>query len=126
MIMICRFFLISVIFVLFRGEPHIDFCKQDDSPTPCHLHHSQNFEKIDSFLKSVLNICILGDLIVGWGGWVKKWAGILHQIFRFNGVVNIWGRIHQNKSWYSLGPSQISKVDFFAEIIFGCKPLTFP
>ena len=95
-------------------------------PTPCHLHRSQNFDKIDSFLKPVLNICILGNLIVGWGGWViKEGAGILHQIFRFSGGVNIWGRIHQSKSWYSLGHSQTCKVDFLAEIVFGCKPLTF-
>ena len=75
---------------------------------------------------TVLNIIILGNLIVGCGGWViKEGAGILHQIFRFSGGVNIWGRIHQSKSWYSLGHSQTSKVDFLAEIVFGCKPLTF-
>ena len=32
--------------------------------------------------------------------------------------------IHQSKSWYCLGPSQKSKVYFFAEIFFGCKLLT--
>ena len=31
-------------------------------PTPCHMHDSQDFDKIDSFLKPVLNICILGNL----------------------------------------------------------------
>ena len=41
--------------------------RHNDSPPPthstrCHLRHSQNFDKIDSFLKSVLNICILGNL----------------------------------------------------------------
>ena len=47
---------------------------------------------------------------------------MLHQILRFNsGGFNIWDRIHQNKSWYSSGPSQTSKVDFFAEIVFGCN-----
>ena len=96
------------------------------SHTPCHLRRSQNFDEIDSFLKPVLNICILGNLIIGWGGWViKEGAGILNQIFRFSLGVNVWGRIHQSKSWYSLGPSQTSKVDFSAEIIFDCKPLTF-
>ena len=39
--------------------------------------------------------------------------------------VNIFRRIHESKIWYSLGPSQTSKVDFFAEILFGCKSLTF-
>ena len=37
--------------------------KQDAPPpplTPYHIPHSQNFEKIDTFLKSVLNICIPG------------------------------------------------------------------
>ena len=43
-------------------------------------------------------------------------TGIEHQIFRFSGGINIW---------YSLGPSQTPKVDFFAEILFDCKPLTF-
>ena len=49
-------------------------------------------------------------------------AGILHQTFRFSGGVNIWGRIHQSRSWYFLGPSQISNGIFFAEIVFSCKP----
>ena len=67
--------------------------------------HSQNFDKIDSFLKSVLNICILGNLIVGWGVQViKDVVGIVHQIYWFGEVVNVWGsRIHQSKSWYYLG-----------------------
>ena len=54
----------------------------------------------------------------------KRGTCILHQIFKFSGGVNIWGRVHQSKTWYSLGPSQTSKVDFFAEIVFGCKSLT--
>ena len=44
--------------------------------------HSQNFDKIDSFLKSVLNILILRNLIVGWReGIIKEEPGILHQIY---------------------------------------------
>ena len=110
-----------------RGESHIDFRTQRRwPPSPCHLCHSQNFDKIDTFLKLVLNVCIIGNLVVRWGGWAtKEGDGILHQIFRFSGGVNIWDRIRQSNSWYSLGPSQTSKVDFFAEIFFGCKPLTF-
>ena len=34
-------------------------------------------------------------------------------------------RIHQNKIWYYLGPIQFSKVELFAKIVFGYKPLTF-
>ena len=49
----------------------------------------------------------------------KEGANILHQIFRFSGGVDISCRINQSKSWYSLEPSQTSKVDFFAEIVFG-------
>ena len=50
---------------------------------PCQMRHFQNFDKIDSFLKLVLNIHILNNLIVGWGeGFIKKGAGILHQIYR--------------------------------------------
>ena len=91
------------------------------------MRHSQNFDKIDSFLKPVLNIFILGNYIVGWEkGVIKERAGILHQIYRFRGGVNSWGsRIHQTKSWYFLGPFQTSKVELFAEIVFGYKPLTF-
>ena len=91
------------------------------------MRHSQNFDKINSLLKLVLNICILGNLIVGWGERViKEGVGILHQIYRFGGGVNIWGSgIPESKSWYYLGPSQTSKVEFFAEIVFGYKPLTF-
>ena len=51
-------------------------------------------------------------------------AGFLYQIFRFSGGVNIRGMIRQSKSWHYLGPSRRSKVDFFAEIVFGYKPLT--
>ena len=46
------------------------------------MRHSQNFDKIDSFLKSALNICILGNKPVGWGERViKEGVVILHQIF---------------------------------------------
>ena len=123
-------------FLILRSESHIDFCTQGvimtqtrwppPFPSPCHLRHSQNFDKIDSFLKPVLNICTLSNSIAGWGGWViKEGAGILDQVFRFSGGVNIWGRTHQSKNWYSLGSSQTSKVEFFVDIVFGCKPFTF-
>ena len=118
-----------------RGEPHIDFCTQCvimtqrrwPSPTPCYMSHSQNFDKIDSFLKSVLYICILGNSIVEWGERVfKEGIGILHQIHRLSGGVNISGStIHQSKSWYCLGSSQTSKVEFLEEIVFGWKSQTF-
>ena len=107
---------------------HIDFRKQCVIMTQtrwtqpsCHMHHSQNFDKTDSFLKSVLNISILSNLIVGRGERViKEGVGILHQIYRFSGGVNIWqSRIHQSKSWYYLVPSQTSKLEIFTEIVFG-------
>ena len=95
-------------------------------PTPCYLRYSQNFDKIDSFLKPFLTFYVLGNLIVEWGGWfIKEGTGILPQILRFSGGVNIWGGIYQIKSWYSLVPCQASKVNFFAEIVFGCKLLTY-
>ena len=54
------------------------------SPTPTHLRHSQSFDKIDSFVKPVLNILILCNLIEGWDeGVIKEVVGILHQIYRF-------------------------------------------
>ena len=57
-------------------------------PSRSHMHHSQSFDKIDSFLKPVLNMLILRNLILGWGGAViKEGAGILHQIYRVRGGV---------------------------------------
>ena len=56
------------------------------------MRHFQNFDKIDNFLKPVLNILILGNLIVGWGeGVIKEGAGIVHEIYRLKGVLIVWG-----------------------------------
>ena len=56
------------------------------------MRHSQNFDKINSFLKSVLNILILRKLIVGWSErLLKRGGGILHQIYRFRGGVKCLG-----------------------------------
>ena len=51
------------------------------------MRHYQSFDKIDSFLKPVLNILILWNLIVGWGkGVIKEGAGIktidLEEVFK--------------------------------------------
>ena len=52
------------------------------------MRRSKSFEKIEGFLKSVLNVLILCNLIVGWGeGVIKEGVGILHQIYRFRGGV---------------------------------------
>ena len=52
------------------------------------MRHSQSFDKIDSFLKPVLNILILCNLIVGRGqGVIKEEPGVLHQIYGFRGGV---------------------------------------
>ena len=57
-------------------------------PTPSHMRHSQSFDKINGFLKPVLNILILCNVIVGCGeGVIKEEAGILHQILGFRGGV---------------------------------------
>ena len=90
------------------------------------MSHPQTFDKIDSFLKPCFKYFYSRFLILGWGeGFMKEGAGILHQIYRFTGGVNSWGsRIHQSKSWYYLGPSQTSKMEFFWEIVFSYKPLT--
>ena len=117
-----------------RGEPHIGFHWQCVimtqtrwPPTPCHIRPSQNIHKIDSFLKHVLNICIIGNLFVGRGEWViKEGASILHQIDRFSGGVNINGsRVHQSKSWYYLGPFRTSKVGTFCGNCFRLYAFNF-
>ena len=68
--------------------------------SPLHIRHSQNIVKINSFLKIVLNICIIGNLVVGWGEWViKKGAGIwiksidLVEVLIFAGVQFIKVRV---------------------------------
>ena len=79
----------------FRLGLHIEFCthcvittQTRRPPTPSHMRHSQSFDKVDSFLKPVLKILILCNLIVGWGeGVIKEGAGIFHQIYRFRGTV---------------------------------------
>ena len=71
---------------------------QTRRPPLSHLYHSQSFDKIDSFLKPVLNILILCNLIVGWGeGVIKEGAGILHQVYRFRGSVKSWGEYDSSK-----------------------------
>ena len=90
---------------------HNDASKMTPHPLP--IASFPEFRHNRYFSKAYLDICILSNLIVERGGWViKKGAGVLHQIFRFSGGVNIWGRIHKSKSWYSSEPSQASKVDF--------------
>ena len=62
-------------FVSWWGMSHIDFRTQciimtqsrwPTTTTSCHMHHSQNLDKIDSFLKPILNI-ICCNVIVQWG-----------------------------------------------------------
>ena len=59
------------------------------SPLPqSQMRHSPSFDKSDSFLKPVLNILILWNLIVGWGdGVIKEGPSILHQSYTFRGGV---------------------------------------
>ena len=68
-------------------------------PTLSHINHFQNFDKIDSFLQSILNILILCNLIVGWDDRViKEGAGILQQIYRFRGgAFKSWGEYDSSK-----------------------------
>ena len=70
-------------------------CRNDANkmtPHPFNLRHSPNFDIIDSFLMPNLDLCILGNLIVGWGRWViKEGSGFLHQIFRFSVEVLMFG-----------------------------------
>ena len=82
------------------------------------MRHPQNFDKIDSFLKPVLNIFILRNLNVWLGGRLLK-RGLVFCILSTDlGEVLIVGRstIHEAKSWYYLGPFQTFKVETFAKI----------
>ena len=84
----------------------------------CYLCLSENFCKFDSFLKSLLNIFILRNSIVGW----RRRLVSCTKSIDLGKVLKVGGRmIHQSKSWYYFGPFQTSEVDFFC----GYKPLTF-
>ena len=107
-----------------RGESNIiesdasSWRKQDDPSTPCHIRHSQNFDKIDSFLNPVLNIFILRNLIVWLGGRLLK-RGLVFCILSIDleeGLIVGRSTIHEAKSWYYLGPFQTFKVEIFAKI----------
>ena len=79
------------------------------------MRHSWNFDKIESFLKPVFKTFILHNLIIGWEQDVAK-RGLVFCIKSIDlGEVFEDNLIHQNKTWYYLGPFQISKV----------KPLLF-
>ena len=122
--------------VSFSAESYINFCTQcaimtqtrRPPSTPSHLGHSQSFDKIDSFLKSVLNILILCHLIVGWGvGVIKEGDGVFVSNLQIQRRCLKVGEsiIHQSKCWYYLGPFQTLKAELFAKIVFGYKPLNF-
>ena len=55
------------------------------------MRDSQIFGNIDSFLKPVLNIFILRNLVLGLEVVIKEKAGIFHQVYRFWRAVNSWG-----------------------------------
>ena len=56
------------------------------------MRHSKNFDKIDSFLKPILNVIVFCNVIAGRGeGIIKEGTGILHQIYRVRGGVKSWG-----------------------------------
>ena len=56
--------------------------------TSSHMRDCQSFEKIDNFLKPVLDILILCNLVAGLcEGVIKEGAGILYQTYRFRGGV---------------------------------------
>ena len=94
------------------------------TPTPFHMHHSQNFDKINTFLKPVLNIFIFYILRVQLRRGLSK-RELLFCIKSIDtGDVLIFGRrrIHQSKNWYYLG--HLRSMFFFAKIFFSCQLLT--
>ena len=62
--------IVKVIKVLVQlGASHIPIFvrnEHNDHPTPFHMRHSQNFGRINSFVKPVFKIFILGNLIIEW------------------------------------------------------------
>ena len=62
-----------------RGDSNIDFRRQyvimtqtRQSLIPWYMLYSQVFNKINSFLKPVLDIFIFRNFIVGWGMWLLR------------------------------------------------------
>ena len=91
----------------FRGDANIHFRTQCVimtqirwPPTPCHLCHSQNFDKIDSFLKPILNIFILRNSIVEWRrGLLKRGLASCIKSVNLRKVLIVGGsRVHQSES----------------------------
>ena len=78
------------------------------------MRHSQNFNKIDSFLKPVLNIIVLRNVIAGWGERVviKERAGIdLEKLLKVGE-----SSIYQSQSWYYLGPFETLRWSFLRKL----------
>ena len=75
------------------------------------MRHSKNLDKIDSFLKPVLNVIIFHNLIVGWvTGLLKR--GLVLPIKSLD-LCCRRNMIHQSKSWHYLGPFQKSRMELF-------------
>ena len=97
-----------------RGESHrfsYAVCYNDANkmtPCPCHIRHSQNFDKIYSFLKPDLDIFILHNFILWWGrGLLKKGLVFCIRSIDLGKILIVRGSsIHQSKSQYYLGPLQ--------------------
>ena len=77
-------------------------CNNDASKIP--MRHSQNFDRIDSFLKPDLDIFILHNFIVGWGrGLLKKGLVFCIKSIDLGEILVRGSSIHKSKSWYYLG-----------------------
>ena len=121
-------------FRLIRDESNFDFRTQCVIMTqtrwlpPCHIRHSKNFDRIDGFLKPYLDIFILFNLVVGWWGrgLLKKGLVFCIKSIDLGEMLIVTGSsILKSKSWYYLEPFQTHKVELFANIVFGYKPITF-
>ena len=65
------------------------------------MRHSQNFDRIDGFLKPDFDIFIFRNLIVGWGRWLLK-KGLLFCIRSVDSgemVIVRGSSIHKSKSY---------------------------
>ena len=96
-------------------------------PTPCYMRHSKNFDKIGSFLKPILNIIVLRNLIAGWErGLLKRGLAFCIKYIDLEEILKVGeSSIHQSKSWYYLRLFKTFKVELLAKAIFGYKPLNY-
>ena len=98
---------------------HNDASKMTPPPIHPDMRHTQSFDKTNSFLKPVLSILIVCNLIVGWELF-KRGLVFCIKAIDLDEVFKSWGEYDLSSTfWYYLGPFQTFKAEPFAKNFFG-------